>query len=103
MPILILSQPVNALAFVLDGVIFGAGGFVQSCRLMAVATVPALACMAVAATCEFPNWRMLWVWIGLLSLMAARAGAIWASMKGAGKPFAWMSDPPPHQPGQAQV
>ena len=71
---------------------------------MAVATVPAVTCMEVAATCEFPNWRMLWVWIGLLSLMAARAAAIWASMKGVAEPFAWMSDSlPPHEPGQAQV
>ena len=47
MPLVIVSQPLNAVAFVLDGVVFGAGAFALSCRLVAVAAVPAMACIAV--------------------------------------------------------
>jgi hypothetical protein len=101
MPILVLSQPVNALAFVLDGVIFGASAFIQSCHLVAVAAIPALACMGVAVSCSSANWSLLWVWIGLLALMAARAMAIWWSLKTAYGPFAWMSDSPRTDQGLA--
>ena len=52
MPLLVFSQPLNTAAFVLDGVVFGAGAFAMSCRLVAVAATPALACMGVAATLE---------------------------------------------------
>ena len=94
MPLLILSQPVNAMAFVLDGVVFGSGAFVQSCQLVAVAAVPSLACMAIASSSSMANWRLLWVWIGLLSLMAARAGTSWWSLRRAVNPLAWMADIP---------
>ena len=39
------------------------------------------------------NWRLLWVWIGLLALMVARAGTIWVTISKAERPFGWMRDP----------
>lgn len=82
------------MAFVLDGVVFGSGAFMQSCQLIAIAAIPALTCMAIASSCNMANWRLMWVWIGLLALMAARAGTIWWSLSRAVKPFEWMADLP---------
>ncbi len=91
MPLVVLSQPVNAAAFVLDGIVFGAGAFAQSCKWVAVAAVPALTCHALAAACgEATNVRLLWVWIGLIALMAGRTATIFFALKTASGPFSWM-------------
>lgn len=63
------SQPVNAVAFALDGVLVGAGRQ----RLLAVAMLAAAAAFAVAATIAGRVGHGLWtVWAPLLVFMVAR-------------------------------
>jgi hypothetical protein len=91
MPLVILSQPINAAAFVLDGIMFGAGAFQKSCKLVAIASTPALVCMAVATTCSEAATKLLVVWMGLLLLMMGRAATILTDMYlGDDGHFYWM-------------
>ncbi|KAI8469991.1 MAG: hypothetical protein J3K34DRAFT_521778 [Monoraphidium minutum] len=43
------TQPINAMAFVWDGVLFGAGGFKYACAQMALSCAPAVAIMLLLA------------------------------------------------------
>lgn len=94
-PWVIASQPINALAFVWDGALFGAGGFAYAAGAMLGCAAPAIACMywgslaaeqaAVtvasaagvngggAAAAGALTGRLHWVWAGLTLLMALRA------------------------------
>ena len=72
----------------------------QSCRLpraeisglcLTVWFVPHPGCLQVASSCESANWRLLWIWVGLSALMAARAGTILAALWQAEGPFSWMA------------
>lgn len=45
MPIVAVTQPLNALAFVLDGVLYGAGGFKYASAVMLVCAAPSLGLM----------------------------------------------------------
>ena len=71
-PFVVLSQPLNTLAFVADGLLFGASDF-RWCALMSVvAAVPALAAMRFAASTQggLPCiWSGLAVFMGLRSLL----------------------------------
>lgn len=63
-------QPVNALAFVLDGLLIGAGDM----RFLAVAMVGALACIVpVAVAVLWFDLGVGWVWAGVGVLMVARS------------------------------
>lgn len=66
-------QPLNALAFVLDGLLIGAGDM----RFLAVAMVGALACtVPVAAAVLWLGLGIGWVWATVGVLMLARAVAL---------------------------
>lgn len=68
-----LLQPLNALAFVLDGLLIGAGDL----RFLAIAMVGALACTLPAAGAVL--WLDLgigWVWATIAVLMTARSVAL---------------------------
>ena len=45
MPLVAATQPLNALAFVLDGVLYGVGGFKYASAVMAICAAPALGVM----------------------------------------------------------
>jgi Na+-driven multidrug efflux pump len=87
MPLVVASQPINAAAFALDGVIFGAGGFGAACVCTAGAALPALACIAAGAAAPGDNARLLWVWLGLLALMVVRAATIAGALLAGVGPF----------------
>ncbi|GAX80950.1 hypothetical protein CEUSTIGMA_g8385.t1 [Chlamydomonas eustigma] len=90
MPLVILSQPINAAAFALDGILFGAGAFQESCKVVAIASAPALICMVLSTAYTEASTRLLVVWIGLLLLMIGRAVTILSDVyTGLGK-FSWM-------------
>ena len=93
-PIVILTQPVNALAFVLDGVLYGAGGFAYAAKVsrtavshsagvtltggcapqaMPVCAVPAMACMLLSQAAGSADARLVSVWLGLTVLMLMRS------------------------------
>jgi putative MATE family efflux protein len=80
MPAVVATQPLNSLAFVLDGALFGAGGFRFASVAMAAAAAPAVAVMALgtgAAVGAAPaDAALLAVWAGLTLLMALRTLAI---------------------------
>ncbi len=66
-------QPVNALAFVLDGLLIGAGDM----RFLAAAMVGALGCIVpVAAAVLWLDLGVGWVWAGVGVLMASRGIAL---------------------------
>jgi putative MATE family efflux protein len=82
MPAVVATQPLNSLAFVLDGALFGAGGFRFASVAMAAAAAPAVALMALGAGAAAgagaapADAALMAVWAGLTLLMAIRAGAI---------------------------
>jgi hypothetical protein len=45
MPLVAITQPLNALAFVLDGILYGVGGFRYASAIMVVCAAPALGLM----------------------------------------------------------
>lgn len=96
MPIVAATQPVNALAFVLDGVLYGAGGFRFAAVQMFCCAVPAVAVMGgfgggfggcggllpwsfggtASGASAGAAARLAWVWAGLSLLMSGRAASI---------------------------
>lgn len=87
LPWVAASQPLNALAFVWDGVLFGAGGFRYASLQMALAAIPGITLMvagpqihggaAGAAGAAGPEAKLAYVWAGLMLVMAGRAAGIW--------------------------
>ncbi|KAK9837240.1 hypothetical protein WJX81_001184 [Elliptochloris bilobata] len=81
-PWVILSQPVTSLAFTLDGVLYGVGGFAYAARTMGLCAAPAVACMLLGGGLlsgggtPTADAELAAVWAGLVTLMAARALAI---------------------------
>lgn len=78
MPFVVLTQPLNALAFVWDGVLFGAGGFKYAALSMPLNAAPAVAMMLVAqALVDDPTSLLYCVWAALSVVMAMRALTSW--------------------------
>ncbi|GAQ83786.1 MATE efflux family protein [Klebsormidium nitens] len=69
LPFIVLTQPVNALAFVWDGLHYGASDFVYSAQVMVLAAIPAMAVMFFTPQ----SLGIKGVWIGLAVLMSVRA------------------------------
>ncbi|KAF6252887.1 hypothetical protein COO60DRAFT_491198 [Scenedesmus sp. NREL 46B-D3] len=84
LPFVVATQPVNALAFVWDGVLFGAGGFRYASVQMALCAVPAVVLMNLgphALAGAAPAIKLQYVWLGLSLVMCCRALSIWAPYK----------------------
>ncbi|KAK9916841.1 hypothetical protein WJX75_007700 [Coccomyxa subellipsoidea] len=87
-PWVILSQPINALAFVWDGVLYGAGGFEYAAKAMAVCATPAIGCMLLALLAPgAPDLELGAVWLGLTVLMSMRSITIYIPWKLQRSPF----------------
>jgi Na+-driven multidrug efflux pump len=73
-PLQVLTQPLNALAFLMDGILYGAGGFGYAAVAMAAAALPALLVMRAGASLAGGDSaaQLLAVWAGLGSVMALR-------------------------------
>lgn len=72
-------QPVNAVVFVLDGVLMGAGDM----RYLAISTVVAAALFGVAAIVLVATGAGLgWLWTALIGLMLARLVALTTRVRG---------------------
>ncbi len=66
-------QPINAVAFALDGILIGAGDL----RFLAQAMVGAFAVFAAAALVVLATgWGLGWVWLAITLFMAVRAGSL---------------------------
>lgn len=70
----VLTQPINSMAFVWDGVLFGAGGFKFACAQMSLSCLPAAALMLLMAGRGQPTPAMVLtgVWAGLATIMLLR-------------------------------
>ena len=76
LPWVIFTQPLNALAFAGDGVLYGAEDFQFATLTMAVAAGSALAVMSLSNFTLDPGMKLEFIWGGLCTLMAVRAGMI---------------------------
>ena len=90
-PVVVLTQPLNALAFVWDGVLYGAGGFAYAARVMPVCALPACACMLASLTSHVPDVQLGFVWGGLTLLMIMRSLTVWVPFRLGRSPFDGMS------------
>eukprot|EP00879_Flechtneria_rotunda_P026160 GHRR01027873.1.p1 GENE.GHRR01027873.1~~GHRR01027873.1.p1 ORF type:complete len:185 (+),score=66.40 GHRR01027873.1:68-556(+) len=90
LPFVIATQPINALAFVWDGVLFGAGGFRFASFQMALCALPAVVIMNLGPH-AIPEGaaalKLQYVWLGLSLVMSFRALSIWAPYKLRMPPF----------------
>jgi Na+-driven multidrug efflux pump len=88
LPLVIVTQPINAMAFVWDGALYGVGGFKFASVAMAAAALPAMGVMlggerllgavaGPAAGGSLAQAQLTCVWAGLGLLMALRALSIW--------------------------
>lgn len=83
------TQPINSLAFVWDGVVFGAGGFRFACFAMAAACAPAATLMlALGGGAQTPGGALSGVWAGLALVMALRWLTIAIPYRARAGPFA---------------
>ena len=89
-----VSQPLNALAFVADGILFGFNGFAFSAVMMFFAAAPAIATMTTVRVFDLTGTAATGaIWAGLALLMALRA-AIGVGMLAARRgPFARLREP----------
>ena len=95
---MILTQPITALAFVWDGVLYSVSGFGYAARAMVVCAVPAVGCMAIAMLAPGKaTFQMNCIWSGLALIMTMRTLTIYLPYKMRLKPFDKLygkSDPP---------
>jgi len=87
-PWVILTQPINALAFVWDGVLYGCNGFKYAAKAMAVCAAPAVSCMLLGL--EFAgdyDAQLTSVWLGLSLLMVMRCLTIYIPYRLRRSPF----------------
>lgn len=87
-PWVALSQPINSLAFVWDGILYGANGFKFAAKAAVLCAVPAVACMFCGL--RFPSSgtaQLAWVWAGLILLMVMRIASLWIPYRRRLPPF----------------
>ena len=92
MPAVIALQPINALAFTFDGILYGVNGFGYAAQAMAASAAPAMATMLagarwVSTTGAGPQAQLSVVWAGLAVVMMARFLTIFVPYKLKKKPF----------------
>ena len=101
-PWIVLTQPVTALAFVLDGARYGAGGFEYAAKATALgAAPPAILCMLLGLqVLPQPELALSAVWLGLTVLMAMRAATIYVPYYLKRTPFDKLQVEPIREKGQ---
>jgi len=92
LPAVIATQPLNALAFTLDGVLYGVNGFKYAAGAMIASALPAVAAMllgmqAAGALGWTFDGRLLVVWGGLALLMFLRFATIMVPLRNLWPPF----------------
>ena len=91
MPVVALTQPLNALAFVMDGCLYGVQGFALAARAMLAACVPAGALMlagaSAAASSHSADLQLSGVWAGLATLMVMRFATLYVPLRAGAPPF----------------
>lgn len=82
----VLTQPVNALAFLADGILYGVGGFGYAALAMVLACIPAAAAMLAGSQLAASgpaalDGQLQAVWAGLAVLMALRFATIYLPLQ----------------------
>ena len=83
-----LTQPITALAFVWDGVLYGVNGFVYAARAMVACALPSMGIMIAALA--FPGQaetQINLVWAGLGLVMLLRTLIIYVPFQRGSDPF----------------
>lgn len=92
-----VTQPLNALAFTSDGILYGVGGFRYAAQAMVVAALPAAAVAVwgagVAAALGAPHPQLVAAWAGLAVLMLLRFCTIYAPYRLGLPPFQGLAEP----------
>ena len=96
LPWVVLTQPLNALAFAGDGVLYGAEDFKFASLTMAVAAVSAMTVMTLSLFTPDSAQKLQIIWAGLGTLMAVRAGLVGFRYLGRRGPFASLDGPKAH-------
>lgn len=81
-----LTQPINALAFLADGILYGVGGFGYAAVAMVLACLPAGSVMIIGSRLASGSTAALdsqlqAVWLGLALLMLLRFLTIWLPLQ----------------------
>ena len=87
-PWVFLTQPINAVAFVWDGVLYGVNGFKYAAKAMIVCAAPAASCMLLSLRMPGDYAAQLRaVWLGLSLLMVMRCLTIYIPFRLRKSPF----------------
>lgn len=86
-PWVFLTQPINALAFVWDGVLYGVNGFKYAAKAMIVCAAPAASCMLLGLHAGNYDAQLTAVWLGLTLLMVLRCLTIYIPFRLRKRPF----------------
>jgi len=96
------TQPLNAIAFVLDGVLYGASGFRHSVFVMTLSAAPAMAVMMSVEWAHLTGMAALRaIWAGLALFMGLRGLIIFAMYTRRMRPFDKLT--PSSQPLRASL
>lgn len=84
----IVTQPITALAFVWDGVLYGVKGFTYAAKAMVACALPSVGVMALALlTPGNPEAQINFIWAGLAIVMTMRTLSIYLPFKNKAAPF----------------
>lgn len=70
-PFVAATQPLNSMAFVFDGINFGASDFAYAAYTMVSVSIFTILCLLVLS----PLWGFVGIWVGLTILMTLRMSA----------------------------
>lgn len=85
---MVCTQPITAVAFVWDGILYGVSGFSYAARAMFVCALPAVGCMLLSQlTPGNTGFQMGTIWTGLGILMLMRTLSIYAPYRAGRPPF----------------
>ncbi|KAL2622374.1 hypothetical protein R1flu_002579 [Riccia fluitans] len=88
LPFVILTQPINSLAFVFDGIYYGVSDFAFAAYSMILVAIPS----AIALLSLPRMWGIVGVWTGLTLLMILRASAGFYRISGSSGPWSALSE-----------
>ena len=84
----VLTQPITALAFVWDGILYGVKGFTFAAQAMVACAAPSAAVMLLALRSQGnPEMQINLIWAGLALVMSLRTLTIYLPFRARTYPF----------------
>jgi Na+-driven multidrug efflux pump len=87
-PFVALTQPINSLAFVFDGLHYGASDFAYAAYSMILVAVPSAALLFIVPQL----WGLVGVWMGLTVVMSLRLAVGFWRIGTASGPWSFLND-----------